>query len=468
MRAAGSRRPFRVCVLDVNIEALRFRGEGLSEPVDGRRWRVPKALPGERVAIELVDDARGRPRAVLTRVLSSSPARRAVDCPHDHRCPGCQLLAFTPTARRAQRREAWREALARLAALDPAKVEEVTPARHEEGYRTRARARLFRVGGSLHLGMTPLPGCGERPVSLSACPAQSPRTRALLTTVIEALALRALQPLDLASGEGLAEVWVDEGAGDRARITLVSARPACDEMRALASGVHAVDANVSIDHGVMSLRDTGLPLRDLQRLAGEPGRLLVERDPYPWEASPGAWVSATPAHAVLVRAILMDAISTRCEGLPLREILEIGCGIGTHTLPLARYAEHITGVDSSRAAIQDAEHNVERSGLPPERFNLRVGRAARVIRRLLGDRYRADLVILHGMRRPYGERVCRALAPLGAAHVAIITPSVFALGEDLKMLHQVGYETAWVQPIDTMPGTYHMMAVAWLRLASKV
>jgi SAM-dependent methyltransferase len=44
-------------------------------------------------------------------------------------------------------------------------------------------------------------------------------------------------------------------------------------------------------------------------------------------------------------------------------VLDFGCGAGRLTIPLARTAEHTTGVDSSDELLAEARLNVERAGL---------------------------------------------------------------------------------------------------------
>src|SRR5262249_42708883 len=44
-------------------------------------------------------------------------------------------------------------------------------------------------------------------------------------------------------------------------------------------------------------------------------------------------------------------------------ILDFGCGAGRLTIPLARIAFHVTGVDSSAARIDEARANCERAGV---------------------------------------------------------------------------------------------------------
>ncbi len=46
-----------------------------------------------------------------------------------------------------------------------------------------------------------------------------------------------------------------------------------------------------------------------------------------------------------------------------KRVLDFGCGSGMHTLEVARFASHVTGIDISPEAIKLAEENAEHAGL---------------------------------------------------------------------------------------------------------
>jgi 23S rRNA (uracil1939-C5)-methyltransferase len=144
-------------------------------------------------------------------------------------------------------------------------------------------------------------------------------------------------------------------------------------------------------------------------------------------------------------------------------LLEIGCGVGTLTLPLAaRFAGGI-GVDAVRSAIDDAHENQRRAGIGEDRLQFRVGWADRAVRRLAAGRARAETVLLHSIRLPYGPPVLDLLPALGARRNVYVSPAPVSLGLDLAHLRATGWTVERVVPVDQIPGTAHIMGVAALR-----
>jgi ubiquinone/menaquinone biosynthesis C-methylase UbiE len=69
------------------------------------------------------------------------------------------------------------------------------------------------------------------------------------------------------------------------------------------------------------------------------------------------WESGEPS-PTLVRFVLDRTIDGR--------VLDVGCGIGTHSIWLARQGLPVVGVDVSEAAIRQAEHRARTAGVTVE------------------------------------------------------------------------------------------------------
>lgn len=139
-------------------------------------------------------------------------------------------------------------------------------------------------------------------------------------------------------------------------------------------------------------------------------------------------------------------------------MLEVGCGVGTLSLGLARRAGRLTGIDVVRAAVEDAAANAARAGVTNATF--RTGRADHALRRLLAAGERADLVVLHAMRRPYGADVLRRVPALGARRILYLAPSAPSLAEDLTHLPAWGVRRLGF--LDQLPGTAFLLTLCVL------
>ncbi len=390
------------------ITRLNWRGYGVA-PLPDCKLLVPGVDIDELVELDLVHDHRDRPFGRLVRVLEPSPHRVDPECEQAHRCPGCPLRHLSRDRQRALKSEAHTAVLRRIAGVDltprlergpgalgAPRPEWIDAAVPSSDYRAHANARPL---GDV-LGLYPHPG-HDAPVDLSRCPAQTPEARALLAR--------------LALPQGVEFVAV-QAHGDGVRVAL-----------------HAGSARVVRGDRTLTL--------------------AVDEDLL--DATWPSWTPQSPYSLAALRAAVVGWLDPR----PTDHIVEVGCGVGTLSLPLARRAASLVGIDEVRAAPQDATRNAARAGV---RATFRVGRAHRALRRLISTGTRADLVLVHAMRRPLGASVMSSIAALAPRRVLYVAPSVVSLARDLDAS---SLRTVRVGFLDQLPGTAHLLTLAELRPA---
>lgn len=421
------------------VESLSWRGPGVVT-VDGVRHLVPGTIAGERVEFEPVPDAR---LARLVRIIEPAPTRVDPGCVQAIGCPGCPLRHLAPAAQRALKRAQHEAALQRFTGLDLAVP--VLAHAPQDGYRARARATPRATADGVALGLAPLPG--HPPIRLTDCPAQTPGTRALLQLAETLVAAAGVPWACEPDAAGILGVEVDGAPGD-GRISLLVTSAAWD---AALSGAMGGAPGIHLSRRVLGPRGPG----PVVALAG-PTSVGWTCDDDPLQATHPAWRPHSPGSLVALRA----AVLADLEPAPGDRVLEIGCGVGTLSLPIARRCGALLGIDLSRQAVDDAAQNARAAGLQNATFQM--GEGDRVVRRLLKRGARFDRVVVHMMRRPLGGETLRLLATLGARRVVYLAPSVASLGRDLAA--RGPWQVDRVAAVDQLPGTVHLLSVARLSL----
>lgn len=419
------------------VERLTWRGHG-EVPVGDARWYLPGVEVGEVVEFTPIPEAR---LAQLIAIQTPAPTRIDPACAQAPGCPGCPLRHLDPTRQASLKASQHAGALARIAAL--AITPRLVGAAPTDAYRARARARPIQGPDGITLGLGAHPG--HPPIALADCPAQTAGSRALLRVSQRLLATAAVPWALDQEAPGALGVEV-EGSPEDGRISLLLSAATWDAaLRAAAidwPGVH-------LTRRCMGPRGPGPSVA----LHG-PAQVGWRCEDDALVATHPAWRPHSPASVPALRRAVLDAL----EPAPDDAILELGCGIGTLSLPIARRCARLLGVDIIRQAAADAQANAQRAGL--DNCVFQTGAADRVVRRLLKRGRRFDRVVVHMMRRPLGSGTLRELALLGARRVIYLAPSVASLARDLA--DRGPWQVSDLAALDQLPGTTHLLSICQL------
>lgn len=143
-------------------------------------------------------------------------------------------------------------------------------------------------------------------------------------------------------------------------------------------------------------------------------------------------------------------------------VLDLYCGRGLFSVPLAAAGSRVTGIDENRQAIRDADANVRLNRIPDGRVRFL---SARVEDGLAGAVAKPwDAVILdpprQGCPKPILSAVFEGLAPPRAVYVSC-NPDMLAT--ELPVILGAGYRVERIEAVDMFPHTDHIETVVRLR-----
>lgn len=150
--------------------------------------------------------------------------------------------------------------------------------------------------------------------------------------------------------------------------------------------------------------------------------------------------------------------------LATRKALDLYCGVGLFTLPLARRFEQVIGIEAQPRAAEFATQNASDGGLN----NVRI--ETNSVERWLEDAYRthgrAPFVLLDPPRTGLPAPAMRGLLRLRPQRIAYVSCDPATLARDIKTLLGSGYELLDLMAIDMFPQTHHVETVAHLERIS--
>ena len=425
---------------EAQVEGLTHEGEGVVH--GGKTVFVAGALPGERIRFHRTRRHRQHDDAELLEVLEPSAQRVVPRCPHFGVCGGCVLQHFSPAAQLATKEGELREALARVARVTPARW--LTPLDGPHwGYRRRARlgAKFVRKKGSVVVGFR------ERAAPLIA---QLRSCDVLAPPAGELIAPLAAMLTELSIREHVPQIEVAVADNSTALVLRVLEPPAPEDVARLAA--------FAAEHGVrLFLQSAGLDsVRELG-LSGEPLHYRLPRFDVELQFAPTDFIQVNGA----INAALVQRAVELLELTPHAVVLDLYCGLGNFSLPLARHAAQVVGIEADAALVARARDNARRNGLANAEFHA-ADLGTLPDAPLPWMRYRYTHVLLDPPRTGAAQ-VLAAVAKIAPQRLLYISCHPGTLARDLGVLvHEHGFTLAAAGVVDMFPHTAHVESLALL------
>ncbi len=335
-------------IQEADVVGLSHDGRGIAR-VDGKAVFIDGALPGERVTMRIVKRRRQMDEACLGGILVPSPDRVAPKCAHFGVCGGCTLQHLAASAQIAAKQAQLLEDLARIGRVTPERI--IAPLRGPEwGYRRRARLGVKYVAKKGRV----LAGFREREkpylADIRHCEVLVPALRALpesLAALVETLGIREQVP----------QVEVAVGDNATALVFRVMQPPAAPDLEKLDEFGRAHRLSIYLQTGGIETIRPLLPDAPPLRYTIEPTGIVIE-------FGPADFVQVNRG----INAAMVAAAIGELAPAPEDRVLDLFCGLGNFTLPLARLGKLIVGVEGDPGLIAKAHANAALNEIANTRF----------------------------------------------------------------------------------------------------
>ncbi len=158
----------------------------------------------------------------------------------------------------------------------------------------------------------------------------------------------------------------------------------------------------------------------------------------------------------LLSSSLMELVASIPTG-PVRNAVDVYCGTGFFTLPLAARAERVTGIEIQRQAVKSATAAARLNQVLNVKFIREpAGRA-------LSRFKEADLVLTDPPRSGVTSDVLRSIARLSPREIIMVSCDPPTFARDAARLTSRKYHLASVHLVDMFPGTFHIEMVGLFR-----
>ena len=425
-------------IQEADVVDLAHDGRGIAR-LNGKTVFIDGALPGERVRLRVIKRRRQVDEAGLVEVLIASPDRVDPACAHFGICGGCALQHLSAAAQIAAKERQLLDNLQRIGKVRPRCV--LAPLRGPEwAYRRRARLGVKYV----HKKGRVLAGFREREkpylADLRRCEVLQEPLATLprdLAALVETLGIR----------EKIPQVEVAAGDAETALVFRTLEAPGALDTEKIAAFGAAYGMQIFLQTGgldsVRPLRSDYAPLT----YTVDAGRVVIEFGP----------VDFIQINRE-VNASMVDAALELMRPTGEDRVLDLFCGLGNFTLPLARRARCVVAVEGDAALIAKARANATRNGAGNAIFCKQNLFEPAEFGPWAEERY--DLLLLD----PPRAGACALLARLPhwrPRRVVYISCHPGSLARDAEILvYTHGFTLTSVGVMDMFPHTTHVESIA--------
>jgi len=428
--------PEQGAVRDVTAE-----GNGVVAGDDGKAVFVDGALTGEHIVFQRRKQKRRYDEADLLEVLEPSPDRVTPKCTYFLNCGGCIWQHLDSEQQILMKQDVLLQAFTRLGGVTPAAV--MPPLQGSSwGYRRRARFAARYVDGKERM----LVGFRERQKPLVADMASCETVDPALSQLLPKLQ-QLIGSMDLV--REVPQIEASVGEAETSLVFRVLAEPGAADIDKLMAFAEAESVTV-----LLQRKGSDTITQLLSDAAPENLFFTIPDFDIRLEFGPVDFIQVN--HEINLRMIQQAVDWLQLKST--ERVLDLFCGLGNFSLPLARRVAWVTGVEGEVRSVEGARANAERNGLENTDFHA-------------GDLFDAELEALW-MKQPYdivlldppragAAEIMPVLKRINAAKLLYVSCHPGTLARDSKTLvEELGYKLVQAGVIDMFPQTGHVESMA--------
>ncbi|HKJ04422.1 MAG TPA: TRAM domain-containing protein [Geopsychrobacteraceae bacterium] len=422
----------------LKIEALAYGGKGIAR-FDGKVIFVTGAVPGDLAICRLTKEKKRYAEAELVECVAASRLRRNPPCPVFDRCGGCQWQGLEYAEQCRWKETIFRDLLQRQAGINAESILSIVQAPDEWNYRSRIQFKCAQQQGRFLAGFYRTGS--HSVVDIDSCPVAAPELNAIFDSLKSGLADSPFSAL---------VSQIDMAVGDDSQVRVVI--HTSQESQAFADFCRPFAEESGFGLFLQSDRSRGP-----QHLCGPIDlRINVDLPPFSLSYGPGGFSQINRAQNRNLVAAVVDSLQLNGS----ESVLDLYCGMGNFSLPLARRSRSVTAVEEYAPSIVKGRENAVNSDI--ENISFECSPAEGYLSSVT-ENIHFDVVLLDPPRSG-ARRVVDELLSHRPGKIAYVSCDPATLARDLDSLIRGGYRVVASRPYDMFPQTYHIESFSLLEV----
>ena len=426
-------------LVEADIQNLTAECRGVAH-INGKATFIDFALPGEKVKFKYSKTSSKFDEGQAVEVLEKSVDRVEPPCEHFGICGGCSLQHMDQDAQILAKQETLLNHFKHIAQAEVKTV--IEPLRGPTlGYRYKARLGVRYVQKKEKV----LVGFREKATqflaNLNSC-------KVLHASVGERLEQLGLLIMGMEARQTIPQIEVIVSETKTTLIFRHLKTLSHSDTQALIEFARTEDIQVFLQSGGA---DTVVPLwpQQVDTLFYE-----IKNHNVRIEFQPLDFTQVNP----VINNLMIDQALKFLELNDQDTVLDLFCGLGNFTLPIARYAKHIVGVEGSDVMVAKARENARLNKIENIEFHAADLSADLTAYPWLKTTY--DKILLDPPRSGAME-ILKYLGKLKAKRIVYVSCHPATLARDAQVLiHDYGYTLSMAGVMDMFPHTSHVESIA--------
>ena len=440
--------------VEVMIESLSPEGRGVAH-IDEKAIFISGALPGEKVTFIYTSSRKSHAEGKIEEVLEASPDRVEPKCQHYAICGGCSLQHLSSEAQIKYKQQSMLDSLKHIGNVEPQEVFEAITG-DMWGYRRKARLGVKYVfkKGKVLVGFRERHGgfLAEMDSCEVLHEAIGKKLHLFQEMIYEMDSRDSTPQIEVAVGDEL------QAGQDGSNIALI-----VRHLKELSDKDTALWIAFGKEHNFQVYLQPKGPTT-VHRIYPEPTEtqgadLSYEHPEFDTKVHFGPQdffqVNTSINRQMVPRAVELLQLTGK------ERVLDLFCGLGNFTLPIARNAEHVTGVEGDLVMVKRAKETAKANGIENTDYfacNLMDTEAALRAQPWLKKEY--DCILLDPPRSGAKE-IIELFKKLKAKRIVYVSCHPATLARDAgELVNTHGYKLLGAGVMDMFPQTAHVESIA--------
>lgn len=442
-------------VIELEISDLSDTGDGVGR-FDQRVVFVPDTVVGDRTLVRLTHVKPKYAHATLKQILQPSPQRIRPSCIVADKCGSCQWQHINYDYQLTAKHNQVIQALERIGGFVNPPVAPVLSTSSSLGYRNKATYPV-RISATGQVQAGYYQKGSHQLINLNQCPVQDSRLNPLLAEVKQDIQKQGWSIYDEKRHQGQIRhlsLRIGRRTGEMLLTLVVKDRNLPDIETQAQEWLQRYPQLVGVCLNRNSDRTNAIFGKDTTCIAGIP-YLQEKFAGLEFQIRPDTFFQVHTETAEALLQVIQSELNLQGHEV----LVDAYCGIGTLTLPLAKQARQVIGLEVQSAAVEQAIFNAQQNGINNVTFQV-----GAVEKNLPNLGIIPDIVLLDPPRKGCEANVIKSLLNLKPSRIIYVSCKVATLARDLKLLCEHGqYHLTKVQPADFFPQTAHVETAAFLQ-----